>query len=87
MGTDCKSALSANGEYLYIRAIGVTSDHGRKEDPDDIKKNDGKGGYITTKDMNNRFKKAESAIETTVKGALQQRADYLKKEEEKKKNN
>jgi hypothetical protein len=75
----------ANGTPLVYE--GITSDHGSKEDPVDIKKNDGKNGYITTKEMNDKFKKAESDMESTLKGALQQRADYLKKEVEKKKKN
>jgi uncharacterized protein YdeI (BOF family) len=75
----------ANGTPLVYE--GITSDHASKEDPDDIKKNDGKNGYITTKEMNDKFKQAESAMESTLKNALQQRADYLKKEEEKKKKN
>lgn len=66
---------------------GVTSDHGSKEDPDDIKENNGKDGYITVKDMNSRFKKAEESMQAILKSALQQRSDYLKKEEEKKKKN
>ena len=73
----------ANGTPLVYE--GIASDHGSKEDPDDIKENDGKNGYITVKDMNGRFKKAEADMQMVLQSALQQRTDYLKKEEEKKK--
>ena len=73
----------ANGTPLVYE--GIASDHESKEDPDDIKENDGKNGYITVKDMNGRFKKAEADMQMVLQSALQQRTDYLKKEEEKKK--
>ena len=43
--------------------------------------------FITPKEMNDKFRQAESAMESILKSALQQREEYLKKEEEKKKKN
>jgi len=62
---------------------GPLSDHGSKEDPDDIEKNDGQNGYITVKGMNEKFKKAEIDMQAIMKDALKQREEYVKEREKK----
>ncbi len=82
MNETCPAHRDADGNPLEYD--GIFSLHGDKEDPDIITKHDGRSGYITVNEMNKKFKKAETDIQTTLNNALQQRAEYLKKQEEKK---
>jgi hypothetical protein len=75
----------ANGTPLEYD--GILSDHASKEDPDDIKKNERKNGYITKNEMLGKFEKAQVDMREKLQSALDMRTEYLKKEEEKKKKN
>jgi len=57
--------------------------HNDKEDPDQIKKNDGKNGFITIKDMQQRFSRATDQMQAIVGIALVLREFHVKEEKRK----
>ena len=79
----CPTHRDENGTPLEFN--GLFSGHLSKENPDNIKKNNGKNGYITLKDRDIRYNKTELRMQATLKSALKQRADYLKTQEKQKK--
>lgn len=59
------------------------SGHSHKEAPDRIKKENGKNGYITEKDMRNRIDNiAVKAVQTKYKEAVEKRQTFEKKQDE-----
>jgi RHS repeat-associated protein len=57
--------------------------HNDKEDPDEIKKNDGKNGFITVEDMKKRFSNATQQMQVIVGIALILRDQHVKAEQQK----
>ena len=83
----CPSHRDENGnpqEYNPPFYSPYDSNHGNKENPDKIKENNGKNGYISTKELAKRYKKAEVEMQKLMNSALKQRAEYIQAQEERK---